>query len=477
MSSSKNPKPTPSNPVNLTPSLTPNLMPMDQLFLEAAAVWDLQKLYGDLEDLKGEALTQEEQAGLRGLLLGFSREAIAADLQLSGETLRVIFISGLYPLIAAITGAPHITSSRIAKLLGDAGYKRELTRRWFQLPTLLHREILSSIAITAFTGIVATIIVKLLTNPAPQDGTQASTQAALPTPIVSCKTFATCPSPPKGFFRYAGSTSWAPIRKVVDGEIQRVYPQFKLQYVPPEVGPPSSANGIGMLLQGTVDLTQIARPLSDSFRLKAQQQGQSIDALPIALNGFTVIVHPDTKIPGLTLGQMRDIYAARITNWKELGGDDRMIQVFDRERIDDGLPNLILGNEPPSSTTIRVATPTEGIQKVSRTPGGIYYASSALMLNQCNIRRVPLGTAVGTYFDPEVPMEKGDRICEGKQPKMQPNFEALRQTGQYPLKGYLYVVVLKNNRIQQQAAESYANLLLSEQGQDLIEKAGYVRIR
>jgi phosphate transport system substrate-binding protein len=84
---------------------------------------------------------------------------------------------------------------------------------------------------------------------------------------------------------------------------------------------------------------------------------------------------------------------------------------------------------------------------------------------------------VGEYFDPEVPSETGDRICEGKQAKMRPNFEALRETRQYPLKGYLYVVVLKNNRAQQQVGESYANLLLSEQGQALIEKTGYVRIR
>jgi phosphate transport system substrate-binding protein len=211
--------------------------------------------------------------------------------------------------------------------------------------------------------------------------------------------------------------------------------------------------------------------------LKAQQQGQSIDAIPVALNGFTIVVHPNNGIAGLTMEQLRAIYAGRITNWKELGGMDLPIQVIDRERIEDGLPNLILGQEAPSPGTTYVKTPTEGIQSVSRNPGGIYYASSALILNQCNIRRVPLGAKVGEYFDPELPSETGDRICEGKQPKMRPNFEALRQSGQYPLKGYLYVVVLKNNRTQQQVGESYANLLLSEQGQALIEKTGYVRIR
>ncbi len=232
-----------------------------------------------------------------------------------------------------------------------------------------------------------------------------------------------------------------------------------------------------MLLEGSVDLTQAARPLSEQFRLSAQQQGQSIDSIPVALNGFTVIVHPDTKISGLTMGQLREIYAGRITNWKDLGGDDRPILPIDRTRINDGLPDLILGKDPHSDSMQYVKTPTEGIQQVSRNPGSIFYTSSALALNQCNIRRVPLGDKSGAYFDPEVTSETGDRICEGKQPKMRPNFEALRETGQYPLKGYLYVVVLKNNRAQQQVGEAYANLLLSEQGQALIEKTGYVRIR
>jgi phosphate transport system substrate-binding protein len=460
------PSPSSQNPTPISK------IPIESLFLKASETWDLEKLYGDLEDLKGDRLTPVEAAGLRGLLIGSDRNEIATNLQMNPDDLRNTFTTGIYPFVAAITGAPHITSSRIGTLLENAGYKHKPIDRWSQFRSRIAQEIFPSIAITAFTGIVATLIVKLLTNSPPPSIPVATAPSIVPTS--ACKTFATCPPPPNGFFRYAGSTSWAPIRGVVDAEIQRVYPKFNLQYVSPEIGSPSSANGLGMLLQGSVDLTQIARPLSDSFRMKAQQQGQSIDALPIALNGFTVIVHPDTKIPGLTLSQLRDIYAGRIGNWKDLGGDDRVIQVFDRERIEDGLPNLILGNEPPSSATIRVTTPTEGLQQVSRTPGGIYYA---LILNQCNIRRVPLGTEIGKYFDPEVPSETGDRVCGGKQPKMRPNFEALRQTGQYPIKGYLYVVILKNNRIQQQVGESYANLLLSEQGQDLIEKTGYVRIR
>jgi hypothetical protein len=80
------------------------------LFLEASETWDLNKLYGDLEDLKGDRLTTIEAAGLRGLLLGVDRHQIATDLQISPDDLRTTLISSIYPFVAAITGAPHITS-------------------------------------------------------------------------------------------------------------------------------------------------------------------------------------------------------------------------------------------------------------------------------------------------------------------------------------------------------------------------------
>ena len=41
----------------------------------------------------------------------------------------------------------------------------------------------------------------------------------------------------------------------------------------------------------------------------------------------------------------------------------------------------------------------------------------------------------------------------------------------------LFVIVKKNDLVDQQAGEAYANLLLTEQGQEMIQKAGFVRIR
>jgi phosphate transport system substrate-binding protein len=41
----------------------------------------------------------------------------------------------------------------------------------------------------------------------------------------------------------------------------------------------------------------------------------------------------------------------------------------------------------------------------------------------------------------------------------------------------LFVIVKQNGQADQQAGEAYANLLLTNQGQDLLTQAGFVRIR
>jgi phosphate transport system substrate-binding protein len=56
------------------------------------------------------------------------------------------------------------------------------------------------------------------------------------------------------------------------------------------------------------------------------------------------------------------------------------------------------------------------------------------------------------------------------------NVEAF-QNGQYPITRNLFVVVKQNGQADEQAGIAYANLLLSKQGQELISKTGFVRIR
>ncbi len=54
---------------------------------------------------------------------------------------------------------------------------------------------------------------------------------------------------------------------------------------------------------------------------------------PIAFLLFTVVVHPDAGVRDLTLAQLRDVFAGRVRNWRELGGADQEVRIVDREAL------------------------------------------------------------------------------------------------------------------------------------------------
>lgn len=281
------------------------------------------------------------------------------------------------------------------------------------------------------------------------------------TTLSTIETFAQVQNVPNGLFSYGGSTTWSTIRGQVDPAIQTVWPKFRLRYTHPSKGTPNSSAGIEMLLDNQLSFAHSSRPVNDKEYKKAQQRGFTIKEIPVAIDGRAVAVHPSLNIPGLTIAQLDDIYAGKITNWKEVGGANQKINIYAFQGEVDGKFQL-------------VPTPTEALRKVADDPGGIFQASAPLVVPQCNVKALPLGRnynqLVSPYKEPFIPLDQ----CPAKRNTI--NTEAF-QSGEYPLTRRLVVVVKQDGQIDQQAGESYANLLLTNQGQELIEKAGFVRLR
>jgi len=81
---------------------------------------------------------------------------------------------------------------------------------------------------------------------------------------------------------------------------------------------------------------------------------------------------------------------------------------------------------------------------------------------------LPLGRKPGELVSPTGTLCTPQ--CPGKRNQL--NIDAF-QAGQYPLTRNLFVVVKQNSQMDEQAGETYGNFLLTEQGQDLIAKAGF----
>lgn len=92
-----------------------------------------------------------------------------------------------------------------------------------------------------------------------------------------------------------------------------------------------TGTGLASLINGTVDVANASRQIKDEEIAQAQTNGiQPVEHI-IARDAIAVIVNPKNPVSELTLQQISDIYSGKITNWKEVGGEDRPIVRLSRE--------------------------------------------------------------------------------------------------------------------------------------------------
>ncbi len=284
----------------------------------------------------------------------------------------------------------------------------------------------------------------------------------------------TCKNFPTGLFNYGGSTTWAPIRRDVDPVIQNICPQFQLRYMDHPTRTPGSGTGIQMVLDNQLDFSQSSRTIKTEEQQFAQQKGFSLKEIPVAIDGLAIAVNPNLKVSGITVNQLRQIYIGQITNWSQVGGPDLKITAYSRRKEDGGTVEFFIDNvleKADFGNNVEfVYSTTDGLQKVSQTIGGIYYASAPEVVGQCTVNPLPLinksNQLVTPYKEPFIPPEN----CPNQRNQL--NSTAF-QKGEYPITRKLFVVVKENNSIEQEAGKAYANWLLQSEAQQLIEKAGF----
>lgn len=92
-----------------------------------------------------------------------------------------------------------------------------------------------------------------------------------------------------------------------------------------------SGTGIAALINGTVDIANASRAMKDEEIAEAQGNGIAPVEHVVAIDALAVIVHPDNPVSELTIQQLADMYTGKITNWQDVGGDDRPIVLLSRE--------------------------------------------------------------------------------------------------------------------------------------------------
>jgi phosphate transport system substrate-binding protein len=92
-----------------------------------------------------------------------------------------------------------------------------------------------------------------------------------------------------------------------------------------------SGTGIASLINGTVDIANASRKIKEEEIAEAQGNGIEPVEHIVARDAIAVIVNPENPVSQLTLKQISDVYSGKISNWSEVGGEDRPIVRLSRE--------------------------------------------------------------------------------------------------------------------------------------------------
>ncbi len=92
-----------------------------------------------------------------------------------------------------------------------------------------------------------------------------------------------------------------------------------------------TGTGIAAMINGTVDIANASREMKPEEIAAAKANGITPVEFVVAWDAIAIVVHPANPVNGLTLQQLSDIYTGKITNWREVGGEDRPIVLLSRE--------------------------------------------------------------------------------------------------------------------------------------------------
>jgi phosphate transport system substrate-binding protein len=109
-------------------------------------------------------------------------------------------------------------------------------------------------------------------------------------------------------------------RAIMD-DLAKEYAKQKLGKI--SLQPFSTVSGLDAVANGSADIAGSAR---GKYLRRAQEA--SLEFSPVALDAAVLVTHPKNPVRNLTLKQVYDIYFGRIKNWKELGGEDKEINLY-----------------------------------------------------------------------------------------------------------------------------------------------------
>jgi phosphate transport system substrate-binding protein len=213
-----------------------------------------------------------------------------------------------------------------------------------------------------------------------------------------------------------------------------------------------SAGGTGAGILGIAerknDIAMASRRITDEER---QSFNGTFQEFLVGMDGISIAVSDEIfqgGVKSLSSRQLREIYSGNISNWKDVGGPDRLIYVISREEgsgTRDDFNDLIMGSS--DAQTPGVDTVEMGAAAVKTAISGSDKAIGYLGFNYLG------GGVVGIAFN-----------------RVQPTYENIK-LGLYELNRRLYFYTYGEPS---PGARAFIDFVLSQEGQRIAAEEGFV---
>ncbi len=212
--------------------------------------------------------------------------------------------------------------------------------------------------------------------------------------------------------------------------------------------------GISALLDETTDIAMASRPIKFGEKMKVKKAGHTLKEVIIAYDALAVVVHPSNPVQRLTRTQLEGIFRGKITNWKQVGGDDRRIVVYSRETSSgtyEFFKESALKNKNYMAGSLSMPATGAIIQSVAQTKGAIGYVGLAYLSPRTKVLAI-------SYDDAHYALPSVENATNKTYPIVRPlyyYYEAGKEALVRPL----------------------IDFILSPEGQMLIKKSGYIPVK
>ncbi len=244
-----------------------------------------------------------------------------------------------------------------------------------------------------------------------------------------------------GRISVAGSTTVQPLAEKLAEAFKAKNPGVQI-----DIQGGGSSVGVKSAGEGTVDIGTASREVKP----EELQKYPDLKVFTIAQDGIAIVTHPEVPVSNLTKSQVRDIFAGKITNWKDVGGPDKPIIVISREEgsgTRSAFEELVMGKDVVIFDKAILQASNGAVRTtVSTTPNSIGYLSFG-------------------YLDQSVKTLS----IEGVEAT-----EANAASGKYPV---VRPLVMLTKGEPTGVVKAWLDYILGAEGQALVSKEGYIKVK